>query len=124
MEPYSLEERTLKAIEPRHEGEPLLGIELLRYFDRHIEDSTRRLLGQLKLLGPEGLESFRVDDRVAPGLAKLSLNLEVSIHRWSQLGQVALDLRIRLATTHFSTVTKLFYDLFEMFETGRDPRSK
>ena len=28
------------------------------------------------------------------------------------------------STTHFSTVTKLFYDLFEMFETGRDPRSK
>ena len=25
---------------------------------------------------------------------------------------------------HFSTVTKLFYDLFEMFETGRDPRAK
>lgn len=28
------------------------------------------------------------------------------------------------AATHFSTVTKLFYDLFEMFETGRDPRTK
>ena len=28
------------------------------------------------------------------------------------------------SATHFSTVTKLFYDLFEMFETGRDPRSK
>lgn len=28
------------------------------------------------------------------------------------------------STTHFSTVTKLFYDLFEMFETGRDPRTK
>lgn len=28
------------------------------------------------------------------------------------------------SATHFSTVTKLFYDLFEMFETGRDPRLK
>lgn len=28
------------------------------------------------------------------------------------------------SATHFSTVTKLFYDLFEMFETGRDPRAK
>jgi len=28
------------------------------------------------------------------------------------------------SATHFSTVTKLFYDLFEMFETGKDPRSK
>lgn len=28
------------------------------------------------------------------------------------------------SATHFSTVTKLFYDLFEMFETGRDPRTK
>lgn len=28
------------------------------------------------------------------------------------------------SATHFSTVTKLFYDLFEMFETGRDPRVK
>lgn len=28
------------------------------------------------------------------------------------------------SATHFSTVTKLFYDLFEMFETGWDPRSK
>ncbi len=28
------------------------------------------------------------------------------------------------STTHFSTVTKLFYDLFEMFETGKDPRIK
>lgn len=28
------------------------------------------------------------------------------------------------STTHFSTVTKLFYDLFEMFETGKDPRTK
>ena len=28
------------------------------------------------------------------------------------------------SATHFSTVTKLFYDLFEMFETGRDPRSQ
>jgi len=27
------------------------------------------------------------------------------------------------SATHFSTVTRLFYDLFEMFETGRDPRS-
>ncbi len=28
------------------------------------------------------------------------------------------------STTHFSTVTKLFFDLFEMFETGKDPRTK
>lgn len=28
------------------------------------------------------------------------------------------------SATHFSTVTKLFFDLFEMFETGRDPRAK
>lgn len=28
------------------------------------------------------------------------------------------------SATHFSTVTKLFYDLFEMFETGKDPRLK
>jgi len=28
------------------------------------------------------------------------------------------------SATHFSTVTKLFYDLFEMFETGQDPRVK
>jgi hypothetical protein len=28
------------------------------------------------------------------------------------------------SATHFSTVTKLFYDLFEMFETGGDPRAK
>jgi hypothetical protein len=28
------------------------------------------------------------------------------------------------STTHFSTITKLFYELFEMFETGRDPRTK
>lgn len=28
------------------------------------------------------------------------------------------------SATHFSTVTKLFFDLFEMFETGRDPRTK
>ncbi len=28
------------------------------------------------------------------------------------------------SATHFSTVTKLFYDLFEMFETGADPRSR
>ncbi len=28
------------------------------------------------------------------------------------------------SATHYSTVTKLFYDLFEMFETGRDPRAK
>lgn len=28
------------------------------------------------------------------------------------------------AATHFSAVGRLFYDLFEMFETGRDPRQK
>lgn len=28
------------------------------------------------------------------------------------------------SATHYSTVTKLFYDLFEMFETGKDPRTK
>ncbi len=28
------------------------------------------------------------------------------------------------ASTHYSAVTKLFFDLFEMFETGRDPREK
>jgi len=28
------------------------------------------------------------------------------------------------SATHFSTITKLFYDLFEMFETGKDPRAK
>jgi hypothetical protein len=28
------------------------------------------------------------------------------------------------SATHYSTVTKLFYDLFEMFETGQDPRAK
>jgi hypothetical protein len=28
------------------------------------------------------------------------------------------------SVTHFSAVTRLFYDLFEMFETGRDPRQK
>ncbi len=27
------------------------------------------------------------------------------------------------SATHFSTVTKLFYDLFEMLETGKDPRT-
>ena len=26
--------------------------------------------------------------------------------------------------THFSAVARLFYDLFEMFETGKDPRQK
>lgn len=26
------------------------------------------------------------------------------------------------SATHFSAVTRLFYDLFEMFETGKDPR--
>ncbi|MEN8190916.1 MAG: hypothetical protein ABFS19_13805 [Thermodesulfobacteriota bacterium] len=26
------------------------------------------------------------------------------------------------SATHFSAVARLFYDLFEMFETGRDPR--
>ncbi|THB78556.1 MAG: hypothetical protein D6B25_03915 [Desulfobulbaceae bacterium] len=28
------------------------------------------------------------------------------------------------AVTHFGAVARLFYDLFEMFETGRDPRDK
>lgn len=28
------------------------------------------------------------------------------------------------SATHFSTVTKLFFDLYEMFETGKDPRGK
>jgi len=28
------------------------------------------------------------------------------------------------SATHFSAVTRLFYDLFEMFETGQDPRNK
>jgi len=28
------------------------------------------------------------------------------------------------AATHFSAVARLFYDLFEMFETGKDPRQK
>lgn len=28
------------------------------------------------------------------------------------------------SATNFSTITKLFYDLFEMFETGRDPRNR
>lgn len=28
------------------------------------------------------------------------------------------------AATHFSAVARLFYDLFEMFETGADPRKK
>ncbi len=28
------------------------------------------------------------------------------------------------SATHFSAVSRLFYDLFEMFETGRDPRQK
>lgn len=28
------------------------------------------------------------------------------------------------SVTHFSAVTRLFYDLFEMFETGHDPRQK
>ncbi len=28
------------------------------------------------------------------------------------------------SVTHYSAVTRLFYDLFEMFETGRDPRQK
>lgn len=26
--------------------------------------------------------------------------------------------------THFSAVARTFYDLFEMFETGKDPRQK
>jgi hypothetical protein len=28
------------------------------------------------------------------------------------------------SATHYSTVTKLFYELFELFETGEDPRAK
>ena len=28
------------------------------------------------------------------------------------------------AFTHYSAVTRLFFDLFEMFETGKDPREK
>ncbi len=28
------------------------------------------------------------------------------------------------AVTHFSSVARVFYDLFEMFETGKDPRQK
>lgn len=28
------------------------------------------------------------------------------------------------AASHYSAVTRLFYDLFEMFETGIDPREK
>ncbi len=28
------------------------------------------------------------------------------------------------SATHFSAVARLFYDLFEMFETGEDPRKK
>ena len=28
------------------------------------------------------------------------------------------------AVTHFGAVARLFYDLFDMFETGRDPREK
>jgi hypothetical protein len=28
------------------------------------------------------------------------------------------------SATHFSAVARLFYDLFEMFETGNDPRQK
>jgi hypothetical protein len=28
------------------------------------------------------------------------------------------------SVTHFSSVARLFFDLFEMFETGRDPRDK
>lgn len=28
------------------------------------------------------------------------------------------------SATHYSAVTRLFYDLFDMFETGRDPREK
>ena len=28
------------------------------------------------------------------------------------------------AATHFSAIARLFYDLFEMFETGKDPRQK
>ena len=28
------------------------------------------------------------------------------------------------SATHYKSVTRLFYDLFEMFETGKDPREK
>ncbi len=28
------------------------------------------------------------------------------------------------SVTHYTSVTRLFYDLFEMFETGADPRDK
>ncbi|WP_163336105.1 hypothetical protein [Desulfopila sp. IMCC35008] len=28
------------------------------------------------------------------------------------------------SVTHFSAVARTFYDLFEMFETGKDPRQK
>lgn len=28
------------------------------------------------------------------------------------------------SVTHYSAVTRLFYDLFDMFESGRDPRDK
>lgn len=28
------------------------------------------------------------------------------------------------SATNFSTISKLFYDLFEMFETGNDPRNR
>jgi hypothetical protein len=28
------------------------------------------------------------------------------------------------AATHYSAVARLFYDVFEMFETGKDPRQK
>jgi len=28
------------------------------------------------------------------------------------------------AVTHYSAVSRLFYDLFEMFETGQDPRKQ
>ncbi len=28
------------------------------------------------------------------------------------------------SVTHYSAVTRLFYDLFDMFESGNDPRDK
>jgi hypothetical protein len=28
------------------------------------------------------------------------------------------------SATHFTAIARLFYDLFEMFETGKDPRQK
>ena len=28
------------------------------------------------------------------------------------------------SATHFTAIARLFYDLFEMFETGNDPREK